>query len=75
MKQKSHTGAPNKCLSPRAPLGFSSIIHKYVSRKPPVYNAAGYTKGATTIAIDAVTAAGTFKAGDLLSIVGHTQKT
>lgn len=39
-----------------------------------INNAAGYAKGSTTIAFDAVTAAGTFKAGDTFLITGDSQR-
>lgn len=38
-----------------------------------VNNGAGYAAGATTMAVDGVTAGGTFKAGDTFTIAGHTQ--
>jgi hypothetical protein len=39
-----------------------------------VNNAAGYAARTTTIALDAVTAAGTFKAGDTFVIAGNSQR-
>lgn len=39
-----------------------------------INNVAGYAKGSTSIAIDGVTTAGTFKAGDTLVIAGNSQR-